>query len=256
MELAYLTDRAGLACHLGIAALRRAGAVRAAPLSTLVADGPPPARSAPLVRALHAATRSPATWSAVRNAPAVVAVLRQLVSRLHRDGWLLSRRQRRAIRLAVVPLYLVPALVPIRLVAGGGRTGGPAAVVGLLFAGAATLLTAWRLSEIPEVGRAGRRLLRRERREHAELAPGRRPRYGERPAGDLLRAMALFGPRPLLTLDPAFAGLVGIQEVTLTPFPGDVRPAPEGRDATRAGGSRLVAALSGRDPAARIRRTR
>ncbi|WP_319462029.1 TIGR04222 domain-containing membrane protein [Micromonospora sp. RTP1Z1] len=156
VELAYLTDRAGLACQVGMAALRRAGAVRRGELSTLSVDGPPPAGSAPLVRALHAALRRPQTWAAVLADPAVGRALRRLVGRLVRDGWLLTPAQRRRIAVGTLPLFAVAAVGVTRLVdsAVEGRTaGGPASVAGLLLCCLATALAGWWLCEVPETGR-------------------------------------------------------------------------------------------------------
>ncbi|MDZ5443660.1 TIGR04222 domain-containing membrane protein [Micromonospora sp. 4G57] len=213
VELAYLTDRAGLACQVGVAALRRAGAVRRGELSTLSVDGPPPAGSAPLVRALHAALRRPQTWAAVLADPAVGRALRRLVGRLVRDGWLLTPAQRRRIALGTLPVFAVAAVGVTRLVdsAVEGRTaGGPASVAGLLLCCLATALTGWWLCEVPETGSAARRLLRQHRRAHADLNPERRPAWSERGTDELLTGMALFGPRPLLAVDPRFAELVGV----------------------------------------------
>ncbi|WP_200214240.1 TIGR04222 domain-containing membrane protein [Micromonospora coerulea] len=213
VELAYLTDRAGLACQVGMAALRRGGVVRLGELSTLSVDGPPPGGSAPLVRALHAALRRPQTWAAVLADPAVGRALRRMVGRLVRDGWLLTPRQRRRMVVGTLPLFGVAAVGVTRLIdsAVEGRTaGGPASVAGLLLCCLATALAGWWLCEVPETGTAARRLLRRQRRAHAELAPERRPAWSERSTDELLNAMALFGPRPLLAVDPRFAELVGV----------------------------------------------
>ncbi|MEU5940918.1 TIGR04222 domain-containing membrane protein [Micromonospora sp. NPDC047548] len=213
IELAYLTDRAVLACQVGVAALRRAGVVRVGDLATLVVDGPPPASSAPLVRAIHAALRGPQTWAAVLADPAVSRALRRLVARLVRDGWLLTPAQRRRMTWSVAPLFLVAAVGVIRLVESAVEArdaGGPASVAGLLLSCMATLLTGWWLTEVPETGAAARRLLRQRRRVHADLAPARRPTWSGRGSEELLTAMALFGPRPLLAVDPRFADLVGV----------------------------------------------
>ncbi|PWU62091.1 TIGR04222 domain-containing membrane protein, partial [Micromonospora globispora] len=43
VELAYLNDRAGLACQVGLATLHRAGGVQVGELATLSVAGPPPA---------------------------------------------------------------------------------------------------------------------------------------------------------------------------------------------------------------------
>ncbi|SBT45433.1 TIGR04222 domain-containing membrane protein [Micromonospora narathiwatensis] len=213
VELAYLTDRAVLACQVGLAALRRAGVVQLGELATLSVDAPPPPRSAPLVRALHAALRRPQTWAAVLADPGVGRVLRRLVGRLVRDGWLLTPAQRRSMALGTLPLFAVAVVGLTRLVDSaveGRDAGGPASVVGLLLCCLATVLGGWWLCEVPETGSAARRLLRRQRRTHAELAPQRRPAWSERGTDELLPAMAVFGPRPLLAVDPRFAELVGV----------------------------------------------
>ncbi|PSK64631.1 hypothetical protein B0E53_03399 [Micromonospora sp. MH33] len=70
------------------------------------------------------------------------------------------------------------------------------------------------------------RLLRRQRREHAELDPQRRPAWRERSTDQLLTAMALFGPRPLLAVDPGLAVQVGVD-------PERGRPTPEPKPARR-----------------------
>lgn len=213
VELAYLTDRAGLACQVGVAALRRAGVVRLGELATLSVDGPPPPGSAPLVRALHAALRRPQTWAAVLADPAVGRALRRMVGRLVRDGWLLTPGQRRRLALGTLPLFAVAVVGVIRLVDSAVEhrpAGGPASVVGLLLCCLATVLGGWWLCEVPETGAAARRLLRRRRRTYAELAPERRPAWSERGTEELLTAMAVFGPRPLLAVDPRFAQLVGV----------------------------------------------
>ncbi|MEO3780087.1 TIGR04222 domain-containing membrane protein [Micromonospora sp. B11E3] len=212
---AYLTDRAGLACQVAAATLRRAGALRLAELSTMVAAGPAPDGSAPLVRAVHAAARQPQTWAAVLADPGVNQALRRLVTRLLRDGWLLTRGQRRRIVLAAVPLFAVAAVGIVRLAESAAwhrDAGGPASVVGLLLGCGATLLGGWRLCEVPETSAAARRLLRRARRAHANLDPQRRPAWSERDPGDVLTAMALFGSRPLLAVDPRFAETVGVAD--------------------------------------------
>ncbi|PWU49033.1 TIGR04222 domain-containing membrane protein [Micromonospora globispora] len=213
VELAYLNDRAGLACQVGLATLHRAGGVQVGELATLSVAGPPPARSAPLVRALHAALRQPQTWAALLADPGVTRSLRRLVGRLVRDGWLLTPAQRRRIALGTLPLFAVAAVGVIRLVESAvvGRTaGGPASVVGLLLFCLATVLGGWWLCEVPETGAAARRVLRRQRRAHADLAPERRPAWSERGTEELLTAMALFGPRPLVAVDPRFAQQIGI----------------------------------------------
>ncbi|MBY8875786.1 TIGR04222 domain-containing membrane protein [Micromonospora sp. PLK6-60] len=213
VELAYLNDRAVLACQVAVATLRRAGVVRRGELATLLVDGPPPAGSAPLVRALHTALRRPQTWAAVLADPGVGRALRRLVGRLVRDGWLLTPAQRRRIAAGTVPLFLVAAVGLTRLVDSaveGRDAGGPASVAGLLLCCLATAVGGWWLCEVPETGAAARRLLRRQRRAHAELSPERRPAYGERDTGELLAAMAVFGPRPLLAVDPRFAVQVGV----------------------------------------------
>ncbi|MEU8264876.1 TIGR04222 domain-containing membrane protein [Micromonospora sp. NPDC048999] len=213
VELAYLTDRAGLACQVGVATLRRAGTVHLGELATLSVDGTPPPGSAPLVRALHAALRRPQTWAAVLADPGVGRALRRLVGRLVRDGWLLTPAQRRRMALGTVPLFAVAVVGVTRLVDSaveGREAGGPASVVGLLLCCLATVLGAWWLCEVPETGSAARRLLRRRRRAYAQLAPQQRPAWSERDTDELLTAMAVFGPRPLLAVDPRFAELVGV----------------------------------------------
>lgn len=213
VELAYLTDRAGLACQVGVAALRRAEVVHLGELATLSVVGMPPPGSAPLVRALHAALRRPQTWAAVLADPGVGRALRRLVGRLVRDGWLLTAGQRRRMMLGTVPLFAVAVVGVTRLVDSaveGREAGGPASVVGLLLCCLATVLGAWWLCEVPETGSAARRLLRRQRRAYAQLAPQQRPAWSERDTNELLTAMALFGPRPLLAVDPHFAELVGV----------------------------------------------
>ncbi|MFR9780568.1 TIGR04222 domain-containing membrane protein [Micromonospora sp. MS34] len=222
VELAYLTDRAGLACQVGVAVLHGAGLVRRGELATLAVDGPPPARSGQLVRALHAALRRPQTWAAVLADPGVGRALRRLVGRLVRDGWLLTPAQRRWVALGTVPLFAVAVVGLTRLVDSaveGRAAGGPASVVGLLLCCLATALTGWWLSEVPETGAAARRLLRRLRRRHADLDPQRRPVWSERGTDELLTAMALFGPRPLLALDPRLGELVGIDAERTRPAP-------------------------------------
>ncbi|MFD2765218.1 TIGR04222 domain-containing membrane protein [Micromonospora eburnea] len=213
VELAYLTDRAGLACQVGVATLRRAGVVHLGELATLSLDGPAPSGSAPLVRALHTALRRPQTWAAVLADPGVGRALRRLVGRLVRDGWLLTRGQRRRLALGTLPLFAVAVVGVTRLVDSaveGRSAGGPASVAGLLLCCLATLLAGWWLCEVPETGAAARRVLRRQRRAYAELAPEQRPAWSERGTEDLLTAMAVFGPRPLLAVDPRFAELVGV----------------------------------------------
>ncbi|RGC66580.1 hypothetical protein C5N14_22745 [Micromonospora sp. MW-13] len=215
IELAYLTDRAALACQVAAAGLRRAGAVRPAELSTMVAVAAAPARSVPLARAVHTAVRQPQTWAAVLADPGVNRALRRLVTGLLRDGWLLTRWQRRRVALGAVPLFAVAAVGIVRLVESAVQhrdAGGPASVVGLLLACGATLLGGWRLCEVPEAGAAARRLLRRARRSHADLDPQHRPAWSERGTDELLTAMALYGPRPLLAVDPRFADLVGVDD--------------------------------------------
>ncbi|SCL31692.1 TIGR04222 domain-containing protein [Micromonospora rhizosphaerae] len=227
VELAYLRDRALLACQVGLAALRRAGAVHVGELSTLSVDAPPPARSTPLVRALHAALRQPQTWAALLADPGVARALRRLVGGLVRDGWLLTPAQRRRIALGTLPLFGVAVVGLTRLLESaveGREAGGPASVVGLLLACVATLLTGWWLCEVPETGAAARRLLRRLRREHAELAPEHRPAWSEHGTDELLTAMALFGPRPLLAVEPAFAQLVGVDPERTRPAASAKRP--------------------------------
>ncbi|WP_320068719.1 TIGR04222 domain-containing membrane protein [Micromonospora sp. RTGN7] len=215
VELAYLNDRAALACQVAAATLRRADALRLAELATMVAVAAPPARSAPLVRAVHAAVRRPQTWAAVLADPAVNRALRRLVAGLLRDGWLLTRWQRRRIALGAVPLFAVAAVGILRLVESAVQSrdaGGPASVVGLLLGCGVTLLGGWWLSEVPETGAAARRLLRQARRDHADLDPQHRPVWSERGSDELLTAMALYGPRPLLAVDPRFADLVGVPD--------------------------------------------
>jgi uncharacterized protein (TIGR04222 family) len=215
VELAYLTDRAGLACQVGVAALHRATGVRVGELSTLSVDGPPPPRAAPLVRALHAALRRPQTWAAVLADPEVNAALRRLVGRLVRDGWLLTPGQRRRTALGTLPLFAVAVVGVTRLVDSaveGRDAGAPPFVAGLLLACLATLLGGWWLVEVPETGAAARRLLKRLRRAHAELAPEQRPAWSERGTDELLTAMALFGPRPLLAVAPRLAAQLGIDD--------------------------------------------
>ncbi|SBT66693.1 TIGR04222 domain-containing protein [Micromonospora sediminicola] len=229
VELAYLTDRALLACQVGIAALRRAGGVSTGELATLRANGPPPARPSGLVRALHTALRRPQTWAAVLADPDVARALRRMVGRLVRDGWLLTRAQRRRIALGTLPLFAIAAVGVTRLVDSaveGRSAGGPASVAGLLLCCLATALGGWWLTEVPETGAAARRLLRRLRREHADLDPERRPTWQGRDTDALLTAMALFGPRPLLAVDPAFAVQVGVD-------PDRGRPRPEPKPARR-----------------------
>ncbi|MCW3844286.1 TIGR04222 domain-containing membrane protein [Micromonospora yasonensis] len=222
VELAYLTDRAGLACQVGMGVLHRAGVVHRGELATLAVDGPPPPRSAPLVRALHAALRRPQTWAAVLADPGVGRALRRLVGRLVRDGWLLSPAQRRRVAWGTLPLFAVAAVGLTRLLDSaveGRDAGGPASVVGLLLCCLATVLGGWWLCEVPETGAAARRLLRRLRRRHADLDPQRRPAWSERGTEELLTAMALFGPRPLLAVDPRFGELVGIDAERTRPTP-------------------------------------
>ncbi|GAB3083051.1 TIGR04222 domain-containing membrane protein [Micromonospora schwarzwaldensis] len=229
VELAYLTDRALLACQVGVAALRRTGGVTVGELATLHAEGPPPARPPTLVRALHTALRRPQTWAAVLADPDVGRALRRMVGRLVRDGWLLTRAQRRRVALGTLPLFLVAAVGVTRLVDSaveGRAAGGPASVAGLLLCCLATALGGWWLTEVPETGAAARRLLRRLRHEHADLDPERRPTWQGRDTDALLTAMALFGPRPLLAVDPAFAVQVGVD-------PERGRPRPERRPARR-----------------------
>ncbi|SCF20383.1 TIGR04222 domain-containing membrane protein [Micromonospora mirobrigensis] len=213
VELAYLTDRAGLACQVGVAALRRAGVVHLGGLATMSVDGPPPPRSAQLVRALHAALRRPQTWAAVLADPTVGRALRRLVGRLVRDGWLLTPAQRRRVALATVPLFAVAAVGVTRLVDSAVEhrdAGTPASVAGLLLCCLATALGGWWLCEVPETGAAARRLLRRRRRSLAELNPELRPTYAGRGTDELLAAAAVFGPRPLLAIDPRFAVQIGV----------------------------------------------
>jgi uncharacterized protein (TIGR04222 family) len=229
LELAYLNDRAGLACQITMAGLRRAAAVHGADLSTLVANGPLPAGSSLLARALHGALRQPQTWSATLADPQVGAALRRLKRTLLRRGWLLSPAQQRRIKLGVAPLFAVAAAGLALLVAsamGAGSAGGPGSVVGLILACAATLLAGWYLWEVPEVGRVGRRLLRNARRTHAQLAPRRGLIWSHRSVQEMMIGMALFGPQPLLAVDPGFAHLVGVRRAARSPFPRHIIVSP------------------------------
>ncbi len=131
--------------------------------------------------------------------PEVGRALRRTVGRLVRDGWLLTRAQRRRIALGTVPLFAVAAVGLTRLVDSaveGRSAGGPASVAGLLLCCLATALGGWWLTEVPETGSAARRLLRRLRREHADLDPERRPVWQGRDTDTLLTGMAAVRPPP------------------------------------------------------------
>lgn len=212
IELAYLTGGAALACYACLAALRQAGVVEPGHLGTVVARGALPRGSAALTAALHRALRTPRIWLDVRADADVRQALHRVERRLLKRGWLLTRGARLRFRCGTVPLFLVAAAGVVRLVAdatGRADAGAAGESAGLILATGATLLLAWWLSEPPVVTRAGRRVVQRARDEHAGLAPGRRTDGAARTPAELMTAVALYGSRALLAVDPAFAVRVG-----------------------------------------------
>jgi hypothetical protein len=104
-------------------------------------------------------------------------------------------------------------------VVGSGSLGSSGVVVGLILLIVATLLGGWYLLPVSGVSRSGKRVLRQSRRAHADLDPHRRPGWKKRSVDELALGMALFGPAPLLAVDPEFAQQVGIHENVKYPMP-------------------------------------
>jgi uncharacterized protein (TIGR04222 family) len=203
VELAYLNGGGLLACQVAAALLRVAGTVEVGPESTMVATRRTRSGTPPLARALHRAMTEPRAWSEVLANPRVAEALRHLHQRARRQGWVLSRRQQRRTALGALPLFAVAAFGLVRLGAGlldHDSIGGAGAVVGLILLVTATITIGWYLTSAPVVSRSGRRLLHHQRRTHANLG-----------TEDVTLGMALFGPDPLLTLDPEFAAHLGIR---------------------------------------------
>jgi uncharacterized protein (TIGR04222 family) len=216
IELAYLNGGGLLACHVAAALLRLARVVAVGPLSTVVATRRTRSGTPPLARALHRAMTEPRAWSEVLANPRVAEALGHVHQRARRQGWVLSRRQQRRTSLGALPLFAVAAFGLVRLGAGlldHDSIGGAGAVVGLILLVTATIIIGWYLTSSPVVSRSGRRLLRHQRRTHADLSG-----HG---IEDVTLGMALFGPAPLLTLEPEFAAELGIRRDVRYPFPRD-----------------------------------
>ena len=222
VDLAYLHGGGVLACQVGLASLRMAGLVDCAKLSTLVATGRLPAGAPALMRALHRAMRRPQSWPRTVADPDVGEVLRHVHRRLLRRGSLLSASRQRRTRLSAAPVFATALLGVVRLgagVVGGDSPGGSGSVVGLILLTAATVLGGWYLLPVSQVSRSGRHALRQLRRAHADLDPRRKPVWKGRSVDELTLGMALFGPAPLLAVDPEFAQQVGIHKDVRYPMP-------------------------------------
>jgi uncharacterized protein (TIGR04222 family) len=212
VEVAYLVDGPLGACYASIAGLWRAHAVAGAELCTAVSRGRPPAGASKLTRALHQVLRTPHTWTAAVVAGPVRQALTQLRGRLIRRGWLVDDARARRARLAAVPLFGVAAVGMARLAAvvgGSGAPGRPGAQVGLAVAVAATLVVAGRLVRQPRISTVARRELRWARRRRLYLSPRGNHNWSQASPGDLMFAVALYGPSVLRACDPAFARTIG-----------------------------------------------
>jgi len=222
-ELAFLNAGGLLACQVGLTTLRRTGQVEPADLSTLVATGRLRPAADSLTRALHR-TMFPLPQSVpqIFGDLRVRQVLASLHRRLMRRGWLLSRGRRRAAKLGSLPLFGTAMLGLVRLgagVVGKEGLGNPGDIAGLILLVAGTVFAGWALLSVPDVSRTGRRVLRHARRTNAELDPRQKPAWTGRGVDELTLAMALFGPSPLLAVDPQFAGVIGIRKDVRYPFP-------------------------------------
>ncbi len=196
-ELAYLQGESKLALISAIAWLRAAGAVSPAWGGRVVADRPLPSGASPLATVTHAALRFSAPWSDLMADLRVVAELDRLERRLVWRGLLLREPRRRHLQvLAVVPVGAVIALSFF-----ADRDSWP--VYGSVLLNSAVVLL---LLSTPEASRAGRHVLREQRRRHHGLRYGGRPASGVATAADQTAlATALFGIEALWNFDPQFA---------------------------------------------------
>lgn len=113
-------------------------------------------------------------------------------------------------------LVIYAVVLATAALAGLGNPGDIAALI-LLVVG--TVFAGWALLSVSDVSRAGRWVLRRARRTNSELDPRRKPAWAGRGVDELTFAMALFGPSPLLAVDPQFAEVIGIRKDVRYPFP-------------------------------------
>jgi uncharacterized protein (TIGR04222 family) len=119
-------------------------------------------------------------------------------------------------------MFVAALLRVVRLGAGvvsRESLGGAGAVVGLILLTVATAIGGWYLLPVSTVSRSGRRVLRQLRRTHADLNPRGKPVWSQRSVDELTLGMALFGPAPLLAVDPQFAQQVGIHKDVRYPMP-------------------------------------
>ncbi|GLI00766.1 TIGR04222 domain-containing membrane protein [Phytohabitans aurantiacus] len=214
LDLAYLRGGFTHACHACLAGLHRAGAIRPAELSTLVAVGPPSEAWPPLMVALHAGLRTAQSWTHVTALPEVLRAGERVRRRLLRRGLLLSTTRQRWMKAATAPLFAVAAVGVARLVAsaaGEAPAGKPGETVGLILAVTGTALAGWLLLEVPAVSGAGRRAIRRAARELRAAPEGGSTAL-------VMRKVAVGGRRALVALAPTIAVVIGVSWGKRAPF--------------------------------------
>lgn len=209
LELAYVAGGPSLACHVAVAGLVRAGTVRVRPLSTLVAVGRLPADVAPLMAALHDSLQERQSWSEARGSVEVIRAVNAMDRRLVGRGWLLSANRQRWLRLAGIPGWIVVAAGVVLIgttVADFSAAGRAMLVVQLICVTGVAAMAHWHLGHVPDSTRAAARALRQ-----ARIADRSDTRDGENlRTPEVMRRVALRGPRALLAVDPQVCPVLDI----------------------------------------------
>jgi uncharacterized protein (TIGR04222 family) len=199
--------------------MRRAGWVDIGQVSTIVATGSLPTQVPPLMVALHRSLRSSQSWASLRADGDVVNEANAIRRRLVRRGWVLSTTRYKKLRWVGVPGWILSALLLVQLgfvLPRFSEPGHPETALGLIAIIVCTVFANWFLVHLPDVTRSGRAVLKRARSDQkTDAEDGARLR-----PSDLMRRVAVMGPRALRAADPSFAHLVGVDPEVKSRFPG------------------------------------
>ncbi|MET8234782.1 TIGR04222 domain-containing membrane protein [Micromonospora sp. NPDC005298] len=211
-QLAYLNGGPALAVHAALGGLRGSGAIGVGPDRRLLTTGPAPTGLTALDQAIHWAAHQRSRARDLPGEQRVRDALDQLRTDLEQRGLLLSPAQRAVVRRWTRVLAALLVLGVVRLFAGltNGRPVGYLLLT--LFGVLAAVLLLWR---VPQTTRAGRGVLRDQRRAHTHLDPGSSPAYATYGAAGAAMGVALYGTASLWALDPGFAEQAEVQRQAL-----------------------------------------
>ncbi|MEO3783349.1 TIGR04222 domain-containing membrane protein [Actinocorallia sp. B10E7] len=207
-ELAYLDGGRARVVAASLAALRLVGAVDARRNGSLRVTGSPGPASTPLDQAVLQAIAVGAWSKDLVSHHLVRPHLNRLHDSLVAEGLLNGAREKKRIRLAVLPLVLLLALGALRVAAGlqNDRPVGFLLLLMACVAGAALLLLG-----VPEHTGAAKRMLREARDRYGALRPSSSPDWRSYGPEAAALSVAVFGVTALTVMDPDFASAAEVQ---------------------------------------------